>query len=119
MPTYSGGLGVLAGDTLRAAADMGLPMIGISLLNRKGYFKQRLDAQGNQSEEPVIWNPAENLKLLSSTARITLEGRTVHIRAWLYTVKGVQGHSVPVYLLDTALAENSAWDQTLTDFLYG
>jgi starch phosphorylase len=119
MPTYSGGLGVLAGDTLRAAADMGLPMIGITLLNRKGYFKQRLDALGNQSEEPANWNPADKLELLPTTTRITMEGRIVHIRAWLYSVKGVQGQSVPVYLLDTAITENSTWDQTLTDYLYG
>jgi glycogen phosphorylase len=119
MPTYSGGLGVLAGDTLRAAADMGLPMIGITLLNRKGYFKQHLDSQGNQNEEPVNWNPADNLNLLSVSTSIILEGRAVHIQTWLYTIKGIQGHTVPVYFLDTALAENSAWDQTLTDFLYG
>ena len=119
MPTYSGGLGVLAGDTLRAAADMGLPMIGITLLNRKGYFKQRLDAQGNQSEEPVNWNPADHLKLLPASTKVTIESRTVNIRAWLYIIKGIHGHLVPVYLLDTALPENSEWDQTLTDFLYG
>ncbi len=119
IPTYSGGLGVLAGDTLRAAADMGLPMVGISLLNRKGYFKQSLDPQGNQSEGPAVWNPAATLRLLPDTARITIEGRTVHLRVWLYTIRGIQGHTVPVFLLDTALAENSAWDQALTDYLYG
>jgi len=118
MPTYSGGLGVLAGDTLRAAADLGLSMIGITLLNRKGYFEQTLDDRGNQTEGPVVWNPADDLKLLPITATVTIEGRTVHIRPWLYMVKGVRG-SVPVYLLDTALPENSAWDQTLTDVLYG
>jgi glycogen phosphorylase len=119
MPTYSGGLGVLAGDTLRTAADMGLPMICISLLNRKGYFKQRLDTQGNQTETPANWNPADKLKLMPTSTMIILEGRAVYIRAWLYTIKGVQGHEVPVYLLDTASAENSPWDQTLTDYLYG
>lgn len=118
IPTYSGGLGVLAGDTLRAAADLGLPMIGITLLNRKGYFKQVLDAQGNQTEKPVVWNPADKLKLLPVTASVSIEGRAVHIQPWLYTIKGVRG-SVPVYLLDTAVAENSPWDQTLTDVLYG
>ncbi len=68
MPTYSGGLGVLAGDTLRAAADMGLPMIGITLLNRKGYFRQHLDAKGNQTESPVIWNPDKFLEPLETTS---------------------------------------------------
>ena len=55
MPTYSGGLGVLAGDTIRSAADLDVPMVAVSLLHRRGYFFQRLDAQGQQSEEPVAW----------------------------------------------------------------
>ena len=119
MPTYSGGLGVLAGDTLRAAADMGLPMIGITLLNRKGYFKQRLDLKGDQTELPVIWDPAHYLELMPYKASITLEGRIVNLCAWRFQVIGTLGHVVPVYFLDTALPENSAWDQTLTDQLYG
>ena len=55
IPTYSGGLGILAGDTLRSAADLRLPMVGVTLLHRKGYFFQRLDDEGRQSEEPVAW----------------------------------------------------------------
>ena len=62
MPTYSGGLGVFAGDTLRAAADLGLPMIGVTLLHRKGYFHQTLDANGNQTERPVAWRYEEILE---------------------------------------------------------
>ena len=119
MPTYSGGLGVLAGDTLRAAADMGLPMIGITLLNRKGYFRQHLDAEGNQTESPVIWDPAKFLEPLDTRASVTIEGRPVRIRAWRYLLTGIFGNQVPVYFLDTALPENSPWDQTLTDYLYG
>ena len=56
-PTYSGGLGVLAGDTLRAAADMGLPLAAVTLAHRKGYFRQHLDATGVQTEEPQPWSP--------------------------------------------------------------
>lgn len=119
MPTYSGGLGVLAGDTLRAAAHMGIPMVGVTLLHRKGYFCQRLDAQGNQSESPAHWSPERFLEPLTARARVTIEGRTVHIRPWRYMVQGVGGHSLPAYFLDTALPENSPWDQTLTDYLYG
>ena len=55
MPTYSGGLGVLAGDTIRSAVDLDVPMVAVSLIHRRGYFFQRLDAQGHQSEEPVAW----------------------------------------------------------------
>jgi starch phosphorylase len=119
MPTYSGGLGVLAGDTLRAAADMSLPMIGITLLNRKGYFNQHLDTLGNQTESPVDWKPEEFLESLDPRAYVSIEGRRVAIRAWRYLLKGITGSIVPVYFLDTNLPGNSPWDQALTDFLYG
>jgi starch phosphorylase len=119
MPTYSGGLGVLAGDTLKAAADSGLPMTGITLLNRKGYFRQSLDNHGNQSENPVIWDPAKYLEPLGTRVSITIENRQVFIRPWRYFVAGAFGYRVPVYFLDTALPENSPFDQTLTDYLYG
>jgi starch phosphorylase len=119
VPTYSGGLGILAGDTLRAAADLAIPMVGVTLLHRKGYFRQKLDDKGNQSESSFDWNPEEFLESLGPRVSVTLEGRRVHVRAWLYCLVGVSGHVVPVYFLDTALEENSPWDQTLTDRLYG
>jgi glycogen phosphorylase len=119
MPTYSGGLGVLAGDTLKAAADTGLPMIGISLLNRKGYFRQHLDDEGNQTEEKVNWEPITYLEPLETRVSVIIEGRKVMIRPWIYSLTGSSGHSVKILFLDTALTENSAWDQTLTDNLYG
>src|SRR3954470_5518474 len=119
VPTYSGGLGVLAGDTLRSAADLGVPMIGITLLHRKGYFEQHLDAAGAQTEQPVAWNPEDILDLLPVSATVQIEGRTVRVRAWRYIIRGVSGHEVPVFLLDTAVPENTPWDQTLTDYLYG
>lgn len=119
LPTYSGGLGILAGDTLRSAADMGLPMGAVTLLHRKGYFEQHLDAQGNQSETASEWEPEKVLQPLAARASITLEGQNVSIRAWQYTVQGCTGHLVPVYLLDTALPENSPFVQKLTGQLYG
>ena len=119
MPTYSGGLGVLAGDTLRAAADMGLPMIGVTLLNRKGYFRQHLDVQGNQTESPVLWEPEKFLQPLETRVAVQIEGRNVNIRLWCYMLSGAFGQQVPVYFMDTFLPENTPWDQTLTDFLYG
>ncbi len=119
MPTYSGGLGVLAGDTLRAAADLGVPMIGMTLLHRKGYFRQHLDSNGNQSESPSEWSPEKLLEPVKPRATVTIEGRTIEIRAWRYTVQGINGHVVPVYFLDTALPNNSNWDRELTDHLYG
>src|SRR5437867_9473915 len=119
IPTYSGGLGVLAGDTLRSAADVTVPVVGITLLHRKGYFEQHLDSAGNQTEQPVAWRPEDELDLLPVSASVLIEGRTVRVRAWRYLIRGVSGHEVPVYLLDTALPENTPWDQTLTDYLYG
>lgn len=119
MPTYGGGLGMLAGDTLRSAADLAMPMVGVTLLHRKGYFRQHLDAQGNQSESPAVWSPEEFLEPLPPRVSVTIEGRTVMVGAWRYIVRGLSGHSVPVYFLDTALRENSPWDETLTDNLYG
>jgi len=118
MPTYSGGLGILAGDTLRAAADLGLPMIGVTLLHRKGYFRQRLDPAGNQTESPAPWDFEEALEPMVPRVFVPMSGRAVMIRAWRYVVRGVFGHSVPVYFLDTALSENEPWEQSLTDALY-
>ena len=103
LPTYSGGLGILAGDTLRAAADLGVPMIGMTLLHRKGYFRQHLDSKGNQTEAPSVWSPEKILEPVEPRATVTIEGRTVEIRAWRYTVQGINGHIVPVYFLDTSL----------------
>jgi starch phosphorylase len=119
MPTYSGGLGVLAGDTIRSAADLEVPMVAVSLLHRRGYFFQRLDAHGHQSEEPVAWPVNDFAELIDGQATVDIEGRTVHVRAWRYCVTGESGHVVPVYLLDTNVDENQPWDRTLTDVLYG
>lgn len=119
MPTYSGGLGVLAGDSLRAAADLGLPVVAISLLHRKGYFEQRLDSRGRQTESPDTWSPDQFLEPLETRASVRIEGREVCIRPWRYTVRGVSGHEVPVYFLDTDLPENDPSDCSITDALYG
>jgi glycogen phosphorylase len=119
IPTYSGGLGVLAGDTLRSAADLGTPMVGVTLLHRKGYFRQRLDPRGNQLEEDAPWNPVGLLEENGVRASVLLEGREVRLRAWRYSIRGISGHEVAVYLLDSDLPENTPWDRTLTDHLYG
>jgi starch phosphorylase len=118
MPTYAGGLGVLAGDTLRSAADIGVPIIGVTLLHRKGYFHQRLDANGRQIESPEPWNVQQFLVEQPQRATVTIEGRPVHLRCWQYVVKGTEG-DVPIYFLDTDLPENAVGDRTFTDVLYG
>ena len=119
MPTYSGGLGILAGDMIRAAADRELPMVGVTLLHRKGYFYQTLDRRGWQTEDSVEWIVEDFVQELPQRAAVTIEGRTVHLRAWRYDVRGCAGAVVPVYLLDSDLPENGEWDRTLTHWLYG
>ncbi len=119
IPTYSGGLGVLAGDHLRAAADAGLPMVGVTLVYHHGYFEQQVDDQGRQHERPVRWDPAAVLQRLPRQVTVSVAGRTVHVAAWRATVTGVHGHEVPVVLLDTRLPANAEEDRALTDALYG
>jgi starch phosphorylase len=119
IPTYSGGLGVLAGDTIRAAADIRLPMVAVSLLYRKGYFRQHLSEEGAQTEEAVEWAVEKHLQEEEPRVSVTLEGRKVELRAWRYTVKGVRGYEVPIYFLDADLPSNDQRDRDLTGQLYG
>jgi len=119
IPTYSGGLGILAGDMLRSAADLGVPLVAVTLLHRKGYFDQRLDERGNQLESPSEWSPESYLEPLSSRVSVVIEGREVKIRAWQYLFRGVHNHEVPLVFLDTHLEENDPKDRVITDHLYG
>ncbi len=117
--TYSGGLGILAGDVTRAAADAGYPMAGVTLLYRDGYFRQHLDASGAQHEEPQRWRPEAALEQLAPVVTIPISGRAVACSIWRYTVTGVDGHRVPVYFLDTDRPENDEAARGLTRALYG
>jgi starch phosphorylase len=119
MPTYSGGLGVLAGDTLRSMADLGVPLVAFSLVHRKGYFKQTLDGNGKQSEDVQLWNPADFCVEEKARVTVSIENRIVTMRCWRYDMVGRYGHVVPIYLLDTDLEVNTGWDRGLTDHLYG
>jgi starch phosphorylase len=119
VPTYSGGLGVLAGDTVRSAADMHVPMVAITPVHRKGYFRQEIDDQGVQHEKPSPWRVEEHAERMSPVICVQIDGRNVLVRAWRHLVKGVSGATVPIFLLDTDLPENHEQDRTLTDHLYG
>src|SRR5947209_3357327 len=101
LPTYSGGLGMLAGDTLRSAADTAAPMVAVSLAHRRGYFRQHLDVNGQQTETDVPWSPETTLPSAEHTVIIHMNGRDVTVCAWRFDVKGVTGHVIPVFLLDT------------------
>lgn len=119
IPTYSGGLGVLAGDFLRAAADLDVAIVGVCLVHRTGYFRQALDAVGRQSESPAPWPVESTLHEEPVRVGVEIEDRVVMLRAWRFDVRGCRGASVPVYLLDADVEGNSAWDRRLTDQLYG
>src|SRR5256714_7599797 len=119
MPSYSGGLGVLAGDTIRAAADLRLPMVAGCLLYRQGYFTQRLAEDGSHTEEEVGWRGGDFLREEAPRVSVPLESRRVELRAWCYSVTGVHGFEVPVYFLDADLPNNTEWDRNLTGSLYG
>ena len=101
IPTYSGGLGVLAGDTIHSAADLRVPMVAVTILYRRGYFRQRLEPDGTQREEPVTWTVERLMKEAPHRTTVAVEGRTVHVRAWRYDVAGLTNYTVPVYFLDT------------------
>jgi starch phosphorylase len=118
MPTYSGGLGVLAGDTIKSAADLSLPMVAVTLIHRRGYFTQTLNADGWQVEADVEWNPADTMTLLEPRIDVQIEGRRVIVKAWQYHVVSPAGGILPVLFLDTSSEENDPVDQTITDNLY-
>jgi glycogen phosphorylase len=119
IPTYSGGLGVLAGDTLRSAADLAIPLVGVTLVSRKGYFRQLLDEQGVQTETADVWEPSNWARPLPAKIAVPIEERDVWVQAWLYILTGGSGYEIPVLLLDTDLPENTPQDRRITDALYG
>ncbi len=120
IPTYSGGLGVLAGDTLRAAADMGLPLVGVTMLHRQGFFQQSINADGQQEVAPVKWTPAEHLERVQHPrVTVEIEGRTVEVQTWRLSLKGIDGHVIPILYLDVDVDGNDEGDRRFTDHLYG
>ncbi len=121
LPIYSGGLGVLAGDHLKAASDLGLPLVGVGLLYRYGYFRQIIDDTGYQREaydrldtDAVAVRPVRTPQGAPVTIEVPFPGRTVYARVWVSQVG-----RVPLYLLDTDLADNREDDRWITGHLYG
>ena len=119
IPTYSGGLGVLAGDTIKSCADLNVPVVGITLLSEKGYFFQKIDEEGNQIELPINFIPSDFLTLLPTRTEVTIEGRPVTLQVWLYQYRGIGGYIIPVFFLDSNVEGNSDWERELTKYLYG
>lgn len=119
IPTYAGGLGILAGDTMRSAADLELPMVAVSLVSHAGFFRQEIDAQGRQIEHAEIWDPKLWAQPIDAKIAVQIDGRTVWIGAWLYILESHMGGRQPILLLDTDLDENSSEDRKITHSLYG
>jgi starch phosphorylase len=119
IPTYSGGLGVLAGDTIRSSADLKLPIVAVTMLSKKGYFTQTLNNTGKQGESPVLWDPSHYMTLLPAKITVKIEGRDVVVQAWQFSVTSLTGGYVPIFFLDTDVEENDPDDREITSFLYG
>ncbi len=118
IPSYCGGLGILAGDHLRSAAHIGLPICGITLLYREGYYQQVIDDVGNQIEAYPRFDPATLLVQESPRITLHLRGRDVHVRAYRHDVVGRGGHVVPIYFLDTDVENNAPEDRIITHRIY-
>ncbi|MEY3011873.1 MAG: alpha-glucan family phosphorylase [Pseudomonadota bacterium] len=119
LPTYSGGLGILAGDHAKAAADLGLPLVGVSLWYHQGYGLQRIDEQGEQHLDFPRTRPEDVVESTGVELDLQLEGQTVHVRVWRYDVIGRGGQIVPIYFLDTMDDRNEPEWQDVSRMLYG
>jgi len=117
IPTYSGGLGVLAGDTLKSAADLGIPMVGVSLIYRNGYFNQKI-WKGNQIENFPFYDPANDMVELPERLHMKIDGHDIKLRAWKYELEGRKRKNTLLFL-DTDLPENPEWYRSLISNLYG
>jgi starch phosphorylase len=119
IPTYSGGLGVLAGDLVRSSADLKIPLVAVTLVSRKGYLRQKITAEGEQLDFPDEWDPSGKLELMPKIAKVRIGGRDVKVQAWLHDHQSLTGGVVPILFLDTDVEGNAPEDRGITDFLYG
>lgn len=117
--TYSGGLGVLAGDTIRSCADLKIPLVAVTLVNRKGYLKQEITREGKQIDHPDEWTPSTLMNELPTQVSVQIQGKEVKVKAWLYEHQSLSGGLIPLLFLDTNIKDNAPEDRDLTSFLYG
>jgi starch phosphorylase len=116
--TYSGGLGILAGDHIKSAADLDVDMVAVTLMYKEGYFKQRMDEEGNQTEVYPRFEPDPLLEKLPGSVTLPLRGRNVQIQVWKYSFMGIKGRKIDMLLLDTDTPENTEEDRSITLRLY-
>ncbi|MFZ7138668.1 MAG: alpha-glucan family phosphorylase [archaeon] len=116
--TYSGGLGVLAGDVIKSSADLKIPLVGVTLVSRKGYLKQEIK-DGKQIEHPDDWTPFAVMTEIPAHVEVKIQNRTVKVKAWMYDYQSPSGGLVSVLFLDTDVEGNAPEDREITSFLYG
>jgi starch phosphorylase len=119
MPTYSGGLGILAGDVIRSSADLRIPLVAVTLISMRGYLKQKITLDGKQLEYPEEWEPSKFMKLMPATVTVRIGERNVKVGAWVYDQESLLGGIVPVLFLTTDVEGNTQEDRAITDYLYG
>ncbi|MHA1648499.1 MAG: alpha-glucan family phosphorylase, partial [Promethearchaeota archaeon] len=117
IPTYSGGLGVLAGDTLRSAADLEIPLVAVTLCYDKGYFFQEV-VQGRQIEREIQWEFSSEFVKMPNIIELDIQEKKFKVGAWMYTIKGLTGGTIPVILLDSNIEGNEHWQKNFTHILY-
>lgn len=118
IPTYAGGLGILAGDLLRSAADMHIPAVGVTLVYRGSSFVQELKPDGTQEYTALEWRKSDQFTKMPHRITINLCGEEVVVGCWRFDIVGYTGFEVPVYLLDTDYYVNQQWMREITANLY-
>ena len=119
MHTYSGGLGILAGDTVRSSADLRLPLVAVTLVSRKGYLRQVVTPEGRQIEYPDDWEPSRFMRRIPNEVQIRDIDGEIKVGAWIYDYQSPVGGMVPILLLDTDIDGNRQEDREITSYLYG
>lgn len=118
IPTYAGGLGILAGDLMYSCADLKIPVAAVTICWQHGYLKQYLQPDGTQRYEDMLWKTENNMDRLDTKVTVRMEGRTVTVGAWVYWIINGE-YKLPIYFLDTNLEENAPEDREITNHLYG
>ncbi len=118
IPTYSGGLGVLSGDTVRSASDLEIPMVAICLCYSAGYFYQFFNEKGEQKEKEIQWSFFYEFEKVPKPITMKIEDKDVKVSAWKYNMVGQSGHILPIYLLTTDVEGNEPWMKNMTGSLY-
>lgn len=118
IPTFAGGLGILAADFMRSCSDMKAPVGCVTMCWKHGYTHQEVSPDGSQTFSDVDWEPSKELQKLDTVVEVSVEGRTVKVGAWMLPLTS-DGHAVPVYFLDTDLEQNNKEDREITKYLYG